>query len=227
MNDSIPAGNNHIHKYPTLKLHIIGPNMLQNELLMSYLEEEMGAECRLYQDIGPGLNLTYATGCVDIILIDCQNSETINPWSTFNLHNSMEIQKVCLIFYNVSPGADIDQPALVFGARGIFYHGESFDMIPKGIKAVVNGELWFSRKTISKCLINNQNDGRIPTDQSGCLTLREKEILFHLATGSGNREIASILSISLHTVKTHIYNIFKKINVKNRFQASLWAAKYI
>ena len=201
--------------------------MVQNELLMSYLREDMDAECHSYETISPGFNLTGAVGYVDMILIDCQNREAFNPWSTFPFENARDARKGCLLFFNVSRDSDIDQSALAFGIRGIFYHGDSYEIMSKGIKAVLNGELWFSRKALTNCVIDNKSDGRIPSDQSDCLTLREKEILCYLATGTGNREIASTLSISLHTVKTHIYNIFKKINVKNRFQASLWAAKYI
>jgi DNA-binding CsgD family transcriptional regulator len=54
------------------------------------------------------------------------------------------------------------------------------------------------------------------------LTAREKEILSLLSSGLINRQIASRLGISPHTVKSHIYNIYKKINVTNRQQASLW-----
>jgi LuxR family transcriptional regulator of csgAB operon len=56
------------------------------------------------------------------------------------------------------------------------------------------------------------------------LTPREVEILAMVAVGAKNEEIAEKLHISPHTVKTHIYNIFKKIDVPNRLQAALWAA---
>jgi DNA-binding CsgD family transcriptional regulator len=46
-----------------------------------------------------------------------------------------------------------------------------------------------------------------------------------VVSGATNEEIAARICISPHTVKTHIYNIFKKIKVPNRLQAALWAAK--
>jgi DNA-binding CsgD family transcriptional regulator len=59
------------------------------------------------------------------------------------------------------------------------------------------------------------------------LTLREKEILTLVALGYINEAIAEDLCISPQTVKNHIKNIFRKINVKNRLQAVLWAVKYL
>jgi len=55
------------------------------------------------------------------------------------------------------------------------------------------------------------------------LTRREQEILSQLTTGEPNSVIASRLHLSEHTVKNHMYNIFRKIGVKNRLQASNWA----
>ena len=54
------------------------------------------------------------------------------------------------------------------------------------------------------------------------LTNREKEIVNLIAVGHSNTEIADKLCISHHTVKTHINNLFKKIDVPNRLQATLW-----
>lgn len=63
-----------------------------------------------------------------------------------------------------------------------------------------------------------------PAETTGeLLTDREKQILNKLCKGATNNDIASSLFISEHTVRTHIYNIFKKIKVKNRTQAMYWA----
>lgn len=59
------------------------------------------------------------------------------------------------------------------------------------------------------------------------LTRREQEILSQLTTGEPNSVIASKLHLSEHTVKNHMYNIFRKIGVKNRLQASNWAKMHL
>ncbi|WP_250458992.1 helix-turn-helix transcriptional regulator [Microbulbifer litoralis] len=59
------------------------------------------------------------------------------------------------------------------------------------------------------------------------LTPREQEILTQLTTGEPNSVIASKLHLSEHTVKNHMYNIFRKIGVKNRLQASNWAKLHL
>jgi DNA-binding CsgD family transcriptional regulator len=53
------------------------------------------------------------------------------------------------------------------------------------------------------------------------ITSREKEILFLLLKGASNNEIARDLYISTNTVKTHIRNIFQKLEVKSRFELAM------
>ena len=57
------------------------------------------------------------------------------------------------------------------------------------------------------------------------LTQRELEIIGLLGTGATNAEIAEKLFVSEHTVKSHLYNIFRKIKVHNRLQAMNWARR--
>lgn len=212
---------------PRLKMHIVGPNRLQNELLMSFLEKEIGAECTLYPEIEGCFKLDGEPGHRHIVMIDCQNLKDLDPWNEIDLQSSIDSQEVYLILYNAHHESDIEQEALSRGARGVFYYKESFRVIPKGIKAIVNGELWYRRRVLSQCLIKVQNNPPEVVNRADCLTAREKDILLQLAAGTGNREIATMLCVSMSTVKTHIYNVYRKIGAKNRLQASLWAAQYL
>lgn len=60
---------------------------------------------------------------------------------------------------------------------------------------------------------------------TGELTPRELEVLKHVAEGLTNNMISTELSISPHTVKSHIIHIFNKLGVNDRTQAAVWAAK--
>jgi DNA-binding NarL/FixJ family response regulator len=63
------------------------------------------------------------------------------------------------------------------------------------------------------------------TDQDMPLTNRELQVLRHVALGLSNREIGRSLTISIETVKEHVQNILRKIDVADRTQAAVWAVK--
>ncbi|MER2105762.1 MAG: LuxR C-terminal-related transcriptional regulator [Solibacillus sp.] len=60
------------------------------------------------------------------------------------------------------------------------------------------------------------------------LTAREKEILYLILEGLNNQEVGEYLKISVHTVKNHVTNLFKKLNVSDRIQAmtKIYRIKY-
>ncbi len=60
------------------------------------------------------------------------------------------------------------------------------------------------------------------TDVCSDLTPREREVLRLIASGRANKEIAAQLGISERTVKTHISNIFSKLELTDRTQAALF-----
>jgi len=114
------------------------------------------------------------------------------------------------------------------GIQGIFYNNDSLKLISKGICAVLEGDIWYSRKTLEKILKQERSLSHLTIHPATSrLTAREKQVLSCIASGYSSKAIADELNISMHTVKTHIYNIDRKINITNRFQASLWAAKYL
>lgn len=57
------------------------------------------------------------------------------------------------------------------------------------------------------------------------LTNRELQVLRHVALGLSNREIGRALEISIETVKEHVQNMLRKLNVNDRTQAAVWAVR--
>jgi DNA-binding NarL/FixJ family response regulator len=64
-----------------------------------------------------------------------------------------------------------------------------------------------------------------PADENVPLTKREMQVLRHVALGLSNREIGRSLGISIETVKEHVQNILRKIDVSDRTQAAVWAVR--
>jgi two-component system nitrate/nitrite response regulator NarL len=65
---------------------------------------------------------------------------------------------------------------------------------------------------------------RADSERGSQLSPGEDRILRRLAEGQSNKAIARALDVAEATVKTHIKAIFRKVNVKNRTQAAIWAA---
>jgi len=209
-------------------IHVIGPNMLQNELITSFLEENLGTAVRQYPLLDTSVKSKLRSDRTHLLLVDCLGEKQTDPWKLYNFNGVASFDRCYLALYNVHSESGIENRAIENGIHGLFYQEESFKVFPRAISTILSGELWFSRKTMSEILKNGSGvRHRVSTDLASCLTEREREILIRIATGTGNQQIADDLCISLHTVKTHIYNIYKKINVKNRLQASLWAARYV
>ena len=64
-----------------------------------------------------------------------------------------------------------------------------------------------------------------PGQTESPLTKRESQVLQHVAMGLSNREIGKSLGISVETVKEHVQNILRKLDVNDRTQAAVWALK--
>jgi len=103
------------------------------------------------------------------------------------------------------------QTLLAYGIKGILYNTDSPEIVVKAIKKVHDGELWIRREIMSQYIESSLTYSTDLTDYNeNILTKRENEILFMLGKGVSNNEIAESIGVSLATVKTHIYRIFKK-----------------
>lgn len=114
--------------------------------------------------------------------------------------------------------------AVDIGVDGYIMKDSESAELKRAINAVQSGENYIQASLIPA--LNNRLANRdIDKDKIDSLTSRELEVLIQIANGMINKEIATSLNISERTVKNHISNIFKKIDVSDRTQAAVFAIK--
>ena len=130
--------------------------------------------------------------------------------------------------FNLAEESGFEKEALNYGVRGFFYPDDSPEDFCKGTRGILGGEVWLSRRMASEVILA----GIHPPSHHSCaeadaahLSPREKEVIAHLIDGATNKEVAAELFISDHTLRTHLYHIYRKLNVHNRTQAVRWAEK--
>ena len=71
----------------------------------------------------------------------------------------------------------------------------------------------------------SQQARKLPEEDVPSLTRREQEVLSLVAQGASDQEIAQALTISIHTVKSHMRNILSKLHLSQRHEAALYALR--
>lgn len=112
--------------------------------------------------------------------------------------------------------------ALREGSDGYLLKDAPSDEVVAAVRTVARGESVL-HPSMTKKLIDYHQQQRKPKDSE--LTEREKEVLLCLVEGLSNKEIADKLFISDKTVKIHVSKIYKKLNVKSRSQAVIYAVQ--
>ncbi len=114
--------------------------------------------------------------------------------------------------------------AIDIGVDGYIVKDSGSSELKKAINSIISGENYIQPNLIpalNKRLVARDSD----KDKIDLLTSREMEVLIQVANGMFNKEIANSLGISERTVKNHVSNIFKKIDVNDRTQAAVFAIK--
>lgn len=114
--------------------------------------------------------------------------------------------------------------AIDIGANGYLLKDSESAELKKAISLVMTGENYIQPSLIPALnarLVKRDTD----KEKIEAMTKREVEVLILVANGMFNKEIATTLNISERTVKNHISNIFKKIEVADRTQAAVFAIR--
>ena len=205
-------------------VYIIGPRKLQNDILADFLEKELDAKCIVSEDAYHGPPATNGQGCQALVLLDYPEEDLDKYFMSLDSESRNTLNEHIVALFNVKPSSGIEEKAISRGIRGLFYEQDSPEHFVKGITAMLKGDMWYPRDAMSKYILSIKDNNNNKKDDIA-LTQREIEILTMVTSGSKNEDIANQVCISPHTVKTHVYHIFKKIDVPNRLKAALWAAK--
>jgi len=200
---------------------LVGQQNLQNSVIINYLINEQSLTAQLTSQ-AEAIKRISDTEQSSLLLLDVRD---IRPEQAIRFLNELyqKNSAVSVAFINVLSDSKfeklIDHPTIT----GIFYAHQPQSQVYKGINALIAGDLWIPRKLLKAYLQQTRTAYRTAEDSSQLLTKRELQILKLTATGATNAQIADKLNVSMHTVKTHMYNLFKKIGASNRVQAINWA----
>lgn len=103
------------------------------------------------------------------------------------------------------------------GVSGYVLKDEAIGTVVRAIRTVVDGGTWFS-SDVAQQLAE-------PEVSAPAFTERENEVLHHLARGWSNRRMAEELDVTERTVRFHLKNIYRKLDVDSRGEAIVWAVQ--
>lgn len=115
-----------------------------------------------------------------------------------------------------------------YGARGYLLKNINTDFLLNGIRKAVDGDSILSPEMTTKLV--NQLRTPAPVEKEdplySTLTPREKETLAWLTKGVSNKEIARALDLTESTIKVHVQNLLRKLNLHSRVQAAVYAIEH-
>jgi len=115
--------------------------------------------------------------------------------------------------------------ALKAGARGFLLKDAGPALLTQAIHAAALGDALIAPSVTARLLASfaRTDPGEPPQPPIEPLTNREEAVLDSVARGRTNSEIADDLHISISTVKTHLANLIRKLDARNRVELTMWA----
>lgn len=206
---------------------LFGLATLQNSILAGHIQQQLQTACTFQ----PKLEWPATLGKLSrikrqLVLIDAEVTQRDAFYALLEQIHEQEAN-IAIAFYGAKKFDFIEHLINWPLVNGIFYHDTEQQQFCRGIEAIFRGECWLPRHLLATYLQDTRKLPQGITAWRAGLTPREKEILLLVATGARNYEIANKLDLSRHTIKTHLYNAFKKIGVENRVQAINWCKDHL
>jgi two-component system, NarL family, response regulator DegU len=159
----------------------------------------------------------------DVLLLDI-NMPNMNGLQV--LQNLKETKRnIKVLILTIHNEVEYLVKAVEYGVDGYVLKDSESAVLKKAIYSIYRGETYIQPELTPMLKERLEERSLFINNNDDTLTKREIEVLKLLAEGLFNKEIAYTLAISEKTVKNHVSNIFKKINVSDRTQAAVYAIK--
>lgn len=156
----------------------------------------------------------------DVILLDL-NMHGLSGIETLSSLKRAKVTAKVIIFSVSDNESDVLQ-ALKYGAAGYLLKDEEPDAVIENINRAIAGEVVLSAP-LNQILVRSIIPGAKDSNPLKKLTPREIDTLKYLAKGKSNKAIGTQLDITEATVKVHVKNVLKKLKLKTRVEAAVWA----
>ena len=204
-------------------VHVVGPRRFENELLVSFIGKETGANCLLtdFDNIEKYLVHTIEEP-TQLFLIDYREPRMKEMLKQASLMgDSSSLSRHLISLFKSGKENDTREKIHSKSICGVLFNCDSITTLLNWMYPLFSGV-----NNPEKSLAESMNTAREPS--TACpLTWRELQLLMLMTEGLRNQEIAGRIGISRHTVRTHLYNSFGKMGVRNRIEASGWIEAHI
>ena len=161
----------------------------------------------------------------DVVLLDL-DMPVMNGREALAQILSTRPQQV-VVMLTVSEDSEDLTECMRLGARGFLLKNINADFLVDAVKKAAVGDNVFSPEMTARLVqsLINPNPSAA-TGALGTLTQRELEILGYLAVGCSNKVIARKLDLAESTIKVHVQNILRKLELTSRVQAAVYAVQH-
>jgi len=162
----------------------------------------------------------------DVILLDL-NMPGLSGLETLRLL-VQDLRDTAVVMLTVSEEVDELTVALRDGACGYLLKNIEADTLAASIRKAAAGQPVIADDMTAKLVARLREPAPVPApapagDSTEALTTRENDIMRELARGASNKEIARVLDLAESTVKIHVRNILRKLNLTRRVQVAIYA----
>lgn len=157
----------------------------------------------------------------DVVLLDV-NMPIINGLESLKTIKEY-YSKVKVIMLTIERFDSTIRKAIDIGADGYVLKDSAGTEIVEAIRTVYEGEKYIDKSLVTMLFHQVASKEEAEGSLLDELSRREVEVLREIARGRGNREIGENLFISEKTVKNYATNVFRKLEVKDRVQATIFA----